>query len=240
MDFDLTEDQEHIRSAVRMLASEFEDEYWLVHDRDAAFPWEFYRAFAEGSWFGVAVPDAGTDTTRIMTSARREGDEYVIHGHKIWISKAVAADAIVLTRTTPLDEVERPTDGMTLFLADMAPDAIEVRPIEKLGRNAVASNEVYIDGFRVPVERRIGDEGRGFWYLLDGLNPERILLAHEAIGIGHAALRRAVAYANDRVVFDRPIGMNQGHQDPACRGTRAARCRRTHCSESRVALRLRA
>lgn len=166
----------------------------------------------------ITEPDAGTDTTRIRTFARRDGDSYVINGRKVWITKAGDCQQMVLvTRTTPRDEVDRPTDGLTLFLIDIDPDAMRINPIPKMGRNAVASNEVVIDELRVPVSARIGEEGNGFRYLLDGLNPERILLAHEAVGIGRAALRRAVDYANTREVFDRPIGRNQGIQFPLAR-----------------------
>ena len=165
--------------------------------------------------FGVTEPDAGTDTTAITTFARRDGDHYVINGKKVWTSKAQEAEKVLLlTRTTPLDECAKRTDGITLFLADLDPSAVDVRPIAKMGRNAVDSNEMFIDDLRVPVEDRVGEEGKGFSYLLDGLNPERILLAHEAIGIGRVALRRAVSYAKDRIVFGRPIGMNQGIQFP--------------------------
>ncbi|PSK89656.1 acyl-CoA dehydrogenase [Murinocardiopsis flavida] len=161
--------------------------------------------------FAVTEPDAGTDTTRISTFARRDGDDYVIDGRKVWITKAAESQKMVLiTRTTPRDQVERPTDGMSLFLVDIDRSAMDIRPIPKMGRNAVSSNEVFIDGLRVPASARIGNEGDGFRYLLDGLNPERILLAHEALGIGRAALDAAVRYAKDRVVFDRPIGSNQG------------------------------
>jgi acyl-CoA dehydrogenase len=161
--------------------------------------------------FAVTEPDAGTDTTRITTRAERTGDGYVVNGRKVWTSKAGDSEKmLLLARTTPLEEVDKPTDGMTLFLADLDPAAIEIRPIEKMGRNAVASNEVYIDGLEVPEGARIGEEGQGFKLLLDGLNPERILLAHESLGIGRVALRRATEYAGQRRVFDRPIGQNQG------------------------------
>jgi acyl-CoA dehydrogenase len=170
--------------------------------------------------FAITEPDAGTDTTRIRTEARKEGASYVIRGRKIWISKAGDAQKMVLlTRTTPREQAARPTDGMTLFLVDVDRRAMDIRPIPKMGRNAVASNEVLIDGLRVPESARIGDEGQGFRYLLDGLNPERILLAHEAIGIGRAALRRAVAYAKEREVFGRPIGKNQGIAFPLAEAT---------------------
>ncbi|MGH3388189.1 MAG: acyl-CoA dehydrogenase family protein [Actinomadura sp.] len=161
--------------------------------------------------FGVTEPDAGTDTTRITTFARRDGDEYVINGRKIWITKAGDSQKmILLARTTPREEVDRPTQGISVFLVDVDTSAMDIRPIRKMGRNAVASNEIFIDDLRVPASTRIGAEGEGFRYLLDGLNPERILLAHEALGIGRAALETATAYAGQRVVFDRPIGQNQG------------------------------
>jgi acyl-CoA dehydrogenase len=161
--------------------------------------------------FGVTEPDAGTDTTSISTRAVRDGDVYVVHGAKVWTTKASLCEmCLLLVRTTPRDECAQPTDGMTLLLVDLRDPAVEIRPIPKLGRNAVVSCEVRYDGLRVPVSRRIGEEGSGFRYLLDGLNPERILIASEALGIGRAAMRRAVDYANNRVVFDRPIGKNQG------------------------------
>lgn len=161
--------------------------------------------------FGVTEPNAGTDTTRISTRARRDGEGYVVDGRKVWITKAGQSQKMLLVaRTTPREECERPTDGMSLFLVDLAADGIELRAIPKMGRNAVPSYEVFMDSVRVPAAARIGEEGAGFRYLLDGLNPERILLAHEALGIGRAALDAATAYAKERVVFDRPIGRNQG------------------------------
>ena len=160
--------------------------------------------------FAVTEPDAGTDTTRITTTARRDGDSYVLSGRKIWITKAGDSQKMVLVaRTTPRDEVAKPTDGMSLFLVDVD-ERMRISPIPKMGRNAVASNEVVFEDLRVPASARIGEEGRGFRYLLDGLNPERILLAHEALGIGRAALDRATRYAGQREVFGRPIGQNQG------------------------------
>ncbi len=165
--------------------------------------------------FGVTEPDAGTDTTRITTKAVRDGDSYVINGRKTWLTKAGQCQKVLLlTRTTPLEDCKKRTDGMTLFLADLDPGAVTINPIPKLGRNAVASNDVYFDNLEVSVEDRVGEEGRGFHYLLDGLNPERILVAFEAVGVGRAALGRAVAYADDRKVFGRSIGMNQGIQLP--------------------------
>jgi acyl-CoA dehydrogenase len=161
--------------------------------------------------FGVTEPDAGTDTTHITTRAVLDGDHYVINGRKVWTSKALEADRILLlTRTTPLEECAKPTDGMTLFLVDRHAEGVDARAIPKMGRNAVASCETYYDDVFVPLTDRVGEEGRGFHYLLDGLNAERILIAAEAVGIGHASLRRAVAYAKERVVFGRPIGKNQG------------------------------
>lgn len=161
--------------------------------------------------FGVTEPDAGTDTTSIRTRAVREGDEYVVTGAKVWTTKAPYCEmCLLLVRTTPREECKKPTDGMTLLLVDLQRPEVEISPIPKLGRNAVVSCEVRYDGLRVPVSRRIGEEGQGFKYLLDGLNPERILLAAEALGIGRAAMRKAVDYAKNREVFGRPIGQNQG------------------------------
>jgi acyl-CoA dehydrogenase len=165
--------------------------------------------------FGVTEPDAGTDTSAITTRAVRDGDEYVVHGQKVWTSKALDCEKVLLlVRTTPIEECAKRTDGMTLLLADLQVPEVDIRPIPKLGRNAVASCETRYDGLRVHVSDRVGDEGKGFSYLLDGLNPERILVAAEALGIGKVALRRAVDYANQRVVFDRPIGRNQGISFP--------------------------
>ncbi|WP_163505956.1 acyl-CoA dehydrogenase family protein [Fodinicola acaciae] len=165
--------------------------------------------------FGVTEPEAGLDTTRISTFARRDGDHYVVDGRKVWISKAMESEKVLLlTRTSKIEDVTRKTDGMTLFLTDLDRAHVDIRPIRKMGRNAVSSNELFIDGLRVPAEDRVGAEGQGFRYLLDGLNPERMLIAAEALGLGRAALRRAVRYGNEREVFGRPIGMNQGLQFP--------------------------
>ena len=140
--------------------------------------------------FGVTEPGAGLDTSRITTSAKREGDNYRINGRKVWISKALESEKILLlTRTTPFDEVAKKTDGMTLFLTDLDRDHVDIRPIKKMGRNAVSSNELFIDDLIVPVEDRVGEEGKGFKYILDGLNPERMLIAAEALGIGRVASR---------------------------------------------------
>jgi acyl-CoA dehydrogenase len=288
VDFDLTEDQATIRSAVADLASKFDDAYWMEKDAAHEFPTEFYDVFAKAGWlgittpaeygghgfgiteaallleevsasgggmnaassmhlsifgmhpvivhgseelkrrtlprivngdlhvcFGVTEPEAGLDTTKISTFARKDGDRYIVNGRKVWISKAMESEKILLlTRTTKLEDVEKKTDGLTLFLADLDRSAVEIRPIMKMGRNAISSNALFIDDLVIPQEDRVGEEGKGFTYLLDGLNPERMLVAAEALGLGRAALRRAVRYGNEREVFGRPIGMNQGLQFP--------------------------
>jgi acyl-CoA dehydrogenase len=169
----------------------------------------------EKACFAVTEPDAGLDTTKLSTRAQRQGDEYIVHGRKIWISTAqVAQKVLLLARTTPLSEVTKPTKGLSLFYTDLDRERIEVREIDKMGRHAVDSNMLFIDGLRIPVADRIGEEGRGFEYILHGMNPERILIAAEAVGIGRAALDRAVKYAGERTVFGRPIGQNQGIQHP--------------------------
>lgn len=161
--------------------------------------------------FGVTEPDAGTDTTSISTMARLEGDTYIVRGRKVWTTKALQSERVLLlVRTTPKDQVARRTDGLTLLLAELQRDEVTISPIDKVGRNAVATCEVVYDDLPVLVTDRVGEEGKGFRYILDGLNAERVLIAAEALGIGKAALRRAVDYANERVVFGRPIGQNQG------------------------------
>jgi acyl-CoA dehydrogenase len=165
--------------------------------------------------FSVTEPNAGTDTPHIETTAVRDGDEWVINGRKVWCSNAQNADRVlILTRTTPIEESSRRTKGMTLFFSDLDRNAIQLRLIHKMGRHAVDSNELFIDDFRVPHTDIVGEEGEGFYHLIDGLNPERIVIAAEAIGIGKAALHKAVQYAKDRTVFGRPIGKNQGIQFP--------------------------
>lgn len=173
----------------------------------------------EKACFAVTEPDAGLDTTRLKTQALRQADGgYRLHGRKIWISTAQVADRmLILARTTPLEQVKKPTQGLTLFYTALDRSKVEVREIHKLGRAAVDSNMLFIDGLEVPEEDRIGEEGRGFEYILHGLNPERILIAAEAIGIGRAALRIASQYAQERVVFGRPIGQNQGVAHPLAR-----------------------
>jgi acyl-CoA dehydrogenase len=163
--------------------------------------------------FGVTEPDAGLNTTRIKTFATRVDGGYRIDGQKVWTSTAQVANKIlIVARTTRFEDCARPTDGISLFYTDLDRARIDVRRIAKMGRKAVDSNAVFIDGLFVPEADRIGEEGKGFGYLLHSLNPERILIAAEAIGIGQDALRRATRYAKDRVVFDRPIGQNQGIQ----------------------------
>jgi len=284
VNFEVDEDHEAIRAAVRRVCAAFDDPYWRACDDEHRFPWDFYRAMADGGWIGIAIPeefggggrgiaeasilleevaasgaamngcsalhlsifgmntvvkhgsdamkaeqlprvasgelhvafgvtepDSGTDTTAITTRAELVGDHYVVRGQKVWTTKAQDCEKVVLlVRTTPLEQCRRRTDGMTLLLADLQRPEVDIRPIPKLGRNAVASCEVRYDGLPVPVSQRIGDEGEGFRYLLDGLNPERILVASEALGIGKVSLRRAVAYAKERTVFGREIGRNQG------------------------------
>ncbi len=288
MDFSLGPELEHIREEAIKLASGFDDEYWRGQDERKEFPWDFYNAFAEQGWVGIAIPesyggaglgvmaagvllqavaqsggamnaastlhlsifgmgpvvhhgseemkqrylpptargelhvsfgvtedDAGTDTSRIRTFAKRDGDGFVINGKKVWNTKAQQAQKILLlTRTTPREECEKPLEGMTLFLADLDPAHCEIREIPKIARNAVNSNEVYIRDLRVGPEDVVGEIGRGFYCLLDGINPERIMLSAEAVGIGRRALEVATAYAKERIVFDRPIGANQAIAHP--------------------------
>jgi acyl-CoA dehydrogenase len=165
--------------------------------------------------FGVTEPDAGLDTTSIKTFATKVPGGYRVTGRKIWTSSGQVADKIVLlTRTTPRDHCRKPTDGMTLFYTDLDKTRIEVRRIPKMGRNAVDSNATFIDDYFIPEEDRIGEEGKGFNYILHSLNPERILVAIEAVGLGQGALKRAATYAGERKVFGRLIGQNQGIQHP--------------------------
>ena len=288
MDFQMSEEHQLIRDAVRKVCQGFPDEYWSEKDAAHEFPWDFYNAMAEAGWIGVAIPeayggsgrgiteaslvleevaasgaamngatalhlsifgmqpvvkhgseelrqrylprvangelhvafgvtepDAGTETTAIETFARREGDTYFVRGRKVWTTKALIAERVLLlVRTTPKEQIARRTDGLTLLLAELQRPEVSISAIDKVGRNAVATCEVVYDDLPVSVTDRVGEEGKGFRYLLDGLNAERILVAAEALGIGRAAIHRAVNYANDRVVFNRPIGMNQGVSFP--------------------------
>ncbi len=164
--------------------------------------------------FAVTEPNVGLNTLKLRTRAVREGNHYVVSGQKVWISTAqVATKVLLLARTTPIEEA-RGTQGLSLFYTDLDRRFVEVREIEKMGRKPVDSNQVFFDGLRVPAADRIGEEGKGFEYILHGMNPERILIAGEAVGLGRAALKRAAAYANERIVFDRPIGQNQAIQHP--------------------------
>lgn len=288
MDFEPTEAQQQIRAQAKALASKFDDAYWRRCDSEHAFPWEFYQAFAEAGWLGIAIPEAyggaglgiteasilleevsasgaamngatalhltifglnpvvkhgtgelkqrilpaaargelhvafgvteptaGSDTPSISTFARRDGDNFIISGQKVWTSKAKeSSKVLLLARTAKAEDSSRRTDGMTLFLANLDPAHVTIREIEKLGRHAVDSNEVFYDDLPVDSRDVVGEVGRGFYHLLDGLNPERILVASEALGTGRVALAKATQYAKDRVVFGRPIGQNQAIQFP--------------------------
>jgi len=168
--------------------------------------------------FGVTEPDAGLDTTHLTTRAVLQGDRYVVNGRKVWTTLAQRAEKLfLLARTTPIEQCAKPTQGITLFYTDLDRSRCEAREIEKMGRKCIDSNQFFIDDLEIPVADRIGEEGRGFEYILSGLNPERILLAAEAIGLGRVALARATRYAKERVVFGRPIGMNQAIQHPLAR-----------------------
>ena len=165
--------------------------------------------------FAVTEPNVGLNTTHIKTKAERAGNHYVVSGQKIWTSTAqVTNKVLLLARTTAMEQTRKPIEGLSLFYTDLDREFVEVREIEKMGRKAVDSNQLFFDGLKVPVEHRIGEEGKGFHYILHGLNPERILVAAEAIGLGKVALKRAATYARERIVFDRPIGKNQAIQHP--------------------------
>ncbi|MDB5828499.1 MAG: acyl-CoA dehydrogenase [Variovorax sp.] len=169
----------------------------------------------EKACFAVTEPNTGLNTTQLKTFARREGDTYYVTGHKVWISTAqVTEKMLLLARTTPLDKVAKPTDGLSLFYTDLDRKYVDVREIEKMGRKAVDSNELFIDNLPVPAADLIGKEGEGFRNILHGMNPERALAASAAVGLGKVALKRAAKYANERIVFNRPIGKNQGVQHP--------------------------
>ncbi len=169
----------------------------------------------ERACFGISEPNTGLDTTRVATRAEWNGSYYIVTGTKVWpTAGSTAARIMLLARTTPIEDCKRPVDGLSLFYTRMDRRYVQTSKIEKMGRNAMESCMVFLDGLPVPAEDRIGEEGRGFYYLLDGLNPERILVAAEAISLGRVALARAAQYAKERVVFGRPIGQNQGVQHP--------------------------
>ena len=172
-------------------------------------------AGADRTCFGVTEPNAGLDTTRIETKAVWDGEKYIVNGRKMWTSTAQTANKILLlARTAAREDGAKTTDGITMFYTDFDRDYCEAQVIEKMGRKAVDSNATFYDNLPVPESDRIGEEGKGFYYLLDGINPERILIAAEAVGLGRVALQKAVNYANERIVFDRPIGKNQAIQHP--------------------------
>jgi acyl-CoA dehydrogenase len=288
MNFQPTESQRAVASAIEKICSDFDLAYWLEKDRYGGFPSDFHASLAAGGWlgicmpeayggaglgvleaatmmqtiaatgagmsgasaihmnifglmpvvvfgtdeqkarmlpplikgaekacFGVTEPDAGLNTTRLKTKAVRQGARYVASGTKVWISTAQVAEKILLlARTTPLEQCAKPTQGLSLFYTSLDRRAVEIREIEKMGRKAVDSNQLFIDRLEIPADDLIGDEGRGFEYILHGMNPERILIAAEAVGLGRVALERGSLYAKERIVFDRPIGQNQAIQHP--------------------------
>jgi len=287
MDFGLSELQQTVRREARGIADRFSLDYWLEHDRSAAYPWEFVRAFAEAGWLGVLIPEAyggaglglteaclllhaiarsgagtsgaaaihfyvfpltpvvrhgsehlkqtflpraargellvafgvteptaGSDTSRIATTAIRRDGGWIIHGQKVWTTNAQNAERILLLARTSPRRVEAPLEGLTLFFAKLDRAVCTIRKIDKLGRAAVDSNEVFIDGLVADDDEVVGEVGRGFYHLLDGLNPERIVIALEAVGIGQWAVEYAANYARSRVVFERPIGQNQAIAHP--------------------------
>jgi len=170
---------------------------------------------ADKACFCVTEPNIGLNTTRLKTKAEKHGDHYIVSGQKIWISTAqVTNKMLLLARTAPLEQTGKPSQGLSLFYTDFDRQFVQAHEIPKMGRKAVDSNQVFIDGLNVPVADRIGEEGRGFEYILHGMNPERILIAAEAVGLGQVALKRAAEYAKERIVFDRPIGQNQSIQHP--------------------------
>ena len=169
----------------------------------------------ERACFAVTEPDTGLNTTRIKTRAELRGDTYFISGQKVWISTAQIAEKILLlARTRPLEQCAKPSQGLSLFYTDLDRAHVDVHEIEKMGRKAVDSNQVFFDAMPVPAADRIGEEGKGFDYILHGMNPERILIAAESVGLGRVAVQRASQYAKERIVFDRPIGQNQAIQHP--------------------------
>lgn len=169
----------------------------------------------EKACFAVTEPNVGLDTLKMKSVAKRDGDYYYLSGQKTWITTAQHAEKIlILVRTTPVEQVKSPSEGLSLFYTPLDRSQVDVKEIGKMGRSAVDSNDVFFDGWKVPVSDRIGEEGKGFKAILHGMNAERILIGAEAVGLGFAALRRAAIYAGDRVVFGRPIGQNQAIQHP--------------------------
>jgi len=172
-------------------------------------------AGTERACFAVTEPNTGLNTTAITTKADKQDNRYIVSGQKVWISTAQQAEKVLLlARTTPVEQCPKPQLGLSLFYTDLNRSYVEIREIEKMGRHAVDSNQMFFDGLPIPEEDRIGEEGRGFEYILHGLNPERILIAAELVGLGRCAVERAANYAKERIVFDRPIGQNQGVQHP--------------------------
>jgi acyl-CoA dehydrogenase len=169
--------------------------------------------------FGVTEPTTGSDTKKLKTRAVRDGDNYVVHGQKVWTSRALHSDLmLLLVRTTPVDQVAKKTDGLSVLLVDLQQSkgkGMEIRPLKAMINHN--TTEIFYDGLKVPAENLIGEEGQGFRYILDGMNAERILVGSEAIGDGRWMIERATAYANERIVFDRPIGQNQAIQFPIAR-----------------------
>jgi len=282
MDFAFTAEQERIREAIAKLCAQFDDDYWLAHDKSGEFPIELHQACARDGWLGIAMPEehggaglgiseaalmmqtiaesgagfsgcssvhmnifglnpvvvfgtaeqqrrwlppliagkeracfavtepnTGLNTRKLKTRAERRGSEYLVSGQKVWISTAQVAEKVLL--------LARADACITLFYTDLDRRYVEVREIDKMGRHAVDSNQVFFDGLPVPEADRIGEEGKGFEYILHGMNPERILIGAELVGLGRCAVQLAANYAKERIVFNRPIGQNQGVQFPIAR-----------------------
>ena len=196
----------------------------LLRHGSAAQKQRFLPAIASGELrlqaFGVTEPTTGSDTTQLKTRAERKGDHYIVTGQKVWTSRAQHSDLmLLLARTTPLDAVRKRTEGLSVFVVDIKAclgKGLEIRPLKAMINHH--ATEVFMDGMRVPAENLIGEEGKGFRYILDGMNAERVILAAEAIGDGRWLLDQAVRYANERHVFDRAIGQNQGIQFPLAHG----------------------
>jgi acyl-CoA dehydrogenase len=195
----------------------------LLRHGSAAQKAEYLPKIAAGDLrlqaFGVTEPGSGSDTTKLRTRAIRDGDDYVITGQKVWTSRALHSDLmLLLVRTTPRDEIVKKTDGLSVLLVDLTASngkGMEIRPLKAMVNHN--TTEIFFDGLRVPARNLIGEEGKGFRYILDGMNAERVLVASEAIGDGNWMIRKATAYAKERIVFDRPIGQNQAVQFPIAR-----------------------